>query len=464
MSMSTLSPGRDTIAIVGAGFSGTATAINILRERMPAKLSVLLVEQEPVAGRGLAYRFGDDNLLLNVPAGNMSALADEPDHFVAFCRDVDPAFNARSFVSRRLYGEYLQAALAEAERRNPGALQRVRGEVVAAMPEASGGGFRLVLASGAVIAADRVVLALGHFTSTPPAFVPAHLQGRVIGPWDFSRLDRIEPGEPVAILGSGHTAIDALFRLTSCDLTRKVFLLSRRGLLPHGHRFDPKPPAAAGFPPYLQGLAPTIRGYTRAVRLEVARREAAGGNWRDVVNELRPHSSSLWRGLSHAEQRRFTGKIVAYWDIHRHRLAPSAAQRLERLFAAGRVEQIAGRVTGVEEDAGKLRIRLRRRGGTDSTDLRVGAVVNCMGPSYDLSRITQPLLVQMREAGLVRPDALKLGLLVDERMRILDAREQPVPGLFYIGPMLRARFWEAIAVPELRVHARQLARDLTFAG
>jgi uncharacterized NAD(P)/FAD-binding protein YdhS len=38
-----------------------------------------------------------------------------------------------------------------------------------------------------------------------------------------------------------------------------------------------------------------------------------------------------------------------------------------------------------------------------------------------------------------------------------------VPGLFYIGPMLKARFWEAIAVPELRVHASQLAHQLTSA-
>jgi uncharacterized NAD(P)/FAD-binding protein YdhS len=106
---------KRTIAIIGAGYSGTLTAVNILRTSPPDNVRVVLVEQDSTPGRGLAYRFADDNHLLNVPAGNMSALADEPSHFVAYCRNVDPAFNTGSFISRRLYGEYLQYTLAEAE-------------------------------------------------------------------------------------------------------------------------------------------------------------------------------------------------------------------------------------------------------------------------------------------------------------------------------------------------------------
>lgn len=35
-----------------------------------------------------------------------------------------------------------------------------------------------------------------------------------------------------------------------------------------------------------------------------------------------------------------------------------------------------------------------------------------------------------------------------------------VKGLYYVGPWLRARNWEATAVPELREHARRLAERL----
>jgi uncharacterized NAD(P)/FAD-binding protein YdhS len=39
----------------------------------------------------------------------------------------------------------------------------------------------------------------------------------------------------------------------------------------------------------------------------------------------------------------------------------------------------------------------------------------------------------------------------------------PVDRLYYIGPWLRARDWEATAVPELREHAARLARRLCTA-
>ena len=42
----------------------------------------------------------------------------------------------------------------------------------------------------------------------------------------------------------------------------------------------------------------------------------------------------------------------------------------------------------------------------------------------------------------------------------IDRDGEGVPGLHYVGPMLRARYWEAIAVPELRRHTQTLARHL----
>jgi len=460
---------KRTIVIIGAGFSGTLTAVNLLRISQPDTLRVVLVEQGLTHGRGLAYRFGDDNHLLNVPAGNMSALADEPDHFVSYCQNIDPALNAKSFISRRLYGEYLQSTLAAAETLHPGILEKVTDEAIAVSPggapgvypAASGNALHVKLASGSSLEATQVVLALGHFPPKPPACVPEDLHQHIVNPWDFSKLDRLDPNKPVVILGTGHTAIDALFRLTSCNTTRKIFLLSRRGLLPHGHRSNPTPPPDSDYPAYLAGLHPTIRAYTRALRLESARRQATGGDWRDVINELRPHASRLWQGLPESERRRSLRNVVPYWDIHRHRLAPLATRRLANLLDSGQVERVAGQVIGLDVQGTNLHAQIKVRGNVQPRMLEAGALINCTGPNYDLSALSLPLVTQLREAGLIQQDRLKLGLLVDDDYQVIDAHNKPTPGLFYVGPMLKARYWEAIAVPELRQHTRQLARNLT---
>ncbi len=50
-----------------------------------------------------------------------------------------------------------------------------------------------------------------------------------------------------------------------------------------------------------------------------------------------------------------------------------------------------------------------------------------------------------------------------EDYAVIGAAGLPWPALRYLGPLLKARDWEATAVPELRVHARQLAEQLSLA-
>jgi uncharacterized NAD(P)/FAD-binding protein YdhS len=182
-----------------------------------------------------------------------------------------------------------------------------------------------------------------------------------------------------------------------------------------------------------------------------------GGDWRDVVNSLRPHTADIWQRLPLAERRRFLRQSVAYWDIHRHRLAPVAHLRLTQMQKSGQVEALAGYVQGYAADASGVTVTLRERGSARTRQIRVAKVVNCTGPNYDITRMHAPLIAQLRDEGYLKQDDLKLGFEVDGEYRVVDAQGHAADGLFYLGPMLKARYWEAIAVPELRGHARRLA-------
>ncbi|TDN95398.1 MULTISPECIES: FAD/NAD(P)-binding protein [Halomonas] len=451
-----------SIAVVGGGYSGVMTAVNLLSEGTEADTDVCLIEPRARAGRGLAYSIWDDSLLLNVPAGNMSALADDPAHFVNYCRELDPSLNGGSFVSRRLYGDYLEATLAQAVSVSPLSLRRIHGEVIAVHSGAKGGAFQLELADGATLAADRVVLAPGFLGPQRLPFAQA-LAGSpryIENPWDFRAMDAIPPGAPVAIIGTGHTAIDALFRLTSLDDGRPVHLISRHGLLPKAHRTLPQAPLSTGFPSYLENVPATALGLLRALRTEIKRRQRLGQNWRDVLNELRPYTSVLWQRWPLAERRRFLARLRPWWDVHRHRLAPVAAARLHAQLRSGCTQVLAGQITRMTPHAEGVVVSFRERASGALNTLQVAAVVNCTGPEYDIDRSRSVLIEQLRETGLIQADALRLGLEVDDHYRPIGREGEPLPGLFYVGPMLRARYWEAIAVPELRTHTRQVARQL----
>ncbi len=451
-----------TVVVIGAGFSGTMTAVHLMRGAA-RPLRVVLVEERARPGRGLAYHIRDDSMLLNVPAGNMSAFPDDPAHFTGFCRAIDPALNAGSFVSRRIYGDYLEHTLAEADATSSGWCERIRARAEFVRP--SDGGFTVGLSDGRSLHAAAVVLALGHQAARQPDGMAgiADYGISIANPWDFAAMDRIDPGASVAVLGTGHTAIDALFRLTSLSEERKVFLISRRGLLPagHGHGSQVAPasnvPPGTGFPDDLMRIPASARSLVRAVRQEIVRRVGAGDDWRDVINEMRPHLPAIWHRLPVPERRRLLTRVIPYWDVHRHRLAPLAHRRLRAMLETGQTEVIAGRVQHHAPGGTGIALDIRQRGTGRTRVIEVGAVVNCTGPEYDITRLQGALFTQLRDEGYVQPDALGIGMEVDPAYRPVGRAGAPTPGLFYVGPMLRANYWEAIAVPELRRHALDAA-------
>src|ERR1700680_3164424 len=68
------------VVIVGGGASGVLLACHLLRS-LSENIRVTLIERNPAIGRGIAYSTVDPAHLLNVRAANMSAFADDPDHF-----------------------------------------------------------------------------------------------------------------------------------------------------------------------------------------------------------------------------------------------------------------------------------------------------------------------------------------------------------------------------------------------
>lgn len=468
-------PTPSTVLIVGAGFSGTATAVQLLRGAQ-APLQVLLLNESGRMARGLAY--GTDSLdhVLNVPAGNMSALADDPENFLRYGRWVDARWHAGSFVPRRLYGAYLESLLAAAESAagpQGARLQRLVGRALRVLPPGSAHGdsrAQVQLEDGRTLAADHVVLAFGHVAPEHPL---TEAQRAVLGaaytadPWRQPLSERVQRSDRVLLVGAGLTALDMLISLDRAGHRGPVHMLSRRGLAPQPHRTQdaargrPAGPDTAAVQALLHQMGPGLRGQVRALRETVAAALAVGGDWRDWIAALRPHTRAWWQALSEADRRRFLRHLQPHWDNLRHRCAPAAHAVFERWRHEGRLTVEAGRLQSLQPAVqGGYTLTLRPRGGTALRERGIDHVVNCTSPSGRLSRSPSPLVAALLAAGLVQPDALELGLRVHDDGRVIGHNGTPATWLHYVGPLLKARDWEATAIPELRQHAAALAQRL----
>ncbi|HZU65186.1 MAG TPA: FAD/NAD(P)-binding protein [Novosphingobium sp.] len=433
------------IAIVGAGFSGTLLAINLLR--LGARVVLVERDREKLA-RGLAFGTRAPEHLLNVRAANMSAFPDDPGHFLRWM-GFSSQEQANRFAPRLTYGQYLREQLLAALAAAPGRFAIREEEALGIDWHADHAALRL--ASGQVIAARAVVLALGNFA---PARLPvlAGLAPPVLidNPWSAAVTQDLEGIDHVLLVGTGLTAVDVALSLEKAGYRGRITALSRRGLAPRAHAAEG--PVVGAVP------RPEARG---SWLLRQLRRRAGHVGWRHAVDELRAHTQSLWRQHDAAAQARFLRHLRPWWDVHRHRLAPPVAEVIDRLRADGRLDFVAGRLLGAEPRGDGAHVRWQPRGGGPERQLDVGRVVLCTGPEGDITRSDHPLLRALVAEGRARADVHRLGLDVDHTGSVLDAQGRRQPHLYAVGPVTKGEAWEIIAVPDIRRQVWHLARMLS---
>ncbi len=444
-----MSVGR--IAIVGAGLSGTLTTVQLLR-RAARPIEIVLIESRPTMGRGAAYGTTSIHHLLNVPAGRMSALPDDATHFLNWARRRDPGIDAKSFVPRLVYGDYLGELLSESESaaRAGVRLTRVRERVWSVD---AGPPVELRLAGGAAIGADLIVFALGNFPPTGIAAAERDLgddRRYIRDPWTGAELPVIGRDAGVMLIGTGLTAIDMVAGLDASGHRGSITAVSRHGLLPAVH-------ADVGAAGIDIGIRAGVAVQKVLRRLRQASRTQP---WRQLVDGLRGETSAIWQSWSRPDRARFLRHVRQYWEVHRHRIAPDVGASVSRLIAERRLTIVAGSLARFRANGGQIEAEVRRRGQGDTTLLRAAYVLNCTGPSCDYGRIDDPLVRSMLAGGIARPDELRLGLETADDGGLIGTDGRASARFFTLGPPSKPRLWETTAAPEIRVQAVSLAERL----
>jgi len=385
----------------------------------------------------------------------MSAYEDDPGHFVEFLLRHAPEFQLDSdigsqFVPRRQYGRYLCHTLQALPR--IGSLHHLQDR---ALDIEQDQGALIRLASGRSIRADHVVLAVGNAPRELPGIFT---QTRILiaNAWDYAAVAAITPTQDVAVIGSGLSMVDAVLTLAQRGHQGKIQVLSRHGLMPLPHA---EPGPHSGEAAHLLGL--DVRGQASAIRAQVRAAVASGEHWQWTFDRLRPHGEALWTSLSHAQQRRFLRHLVRFWDIHRHRIAPSVHAKLEALQTQGQLQVIAGCVLAVEAtDHAAARIRYRPRHSGDTQALTASWIVNATGIQTNIDLRPDPLMQALRARGSVSPGPHGIGIASEGVGIVLDRHGQPQQGRYVIGALRIGNLWESVAIPELRMQATRVAQDI----
>jgi uncharacterized NAD(P)/FAD-binding protein YdhS len=445
------------IAIIGFGFGGLMVLANLVRAAK-APMHVTIVAPD-ARGIGLAYGTHNPLHLLNVPARNMSAFAHDNAHFIHWLQSPEaaawlPALERTSlpgeadFAPRMLYGHYLSHVLeatVTTAAHHAVTIEWVHGIATGIAPE--GDGWRID-AGGQQVIADRVVIATGN--EVKPIF-PALVHPAIIeNPWLLTQEDAESFGtRPLVMIGTGLTSVDIVLTLRRMGYAGTVHAISRNGMLPLPHRPDT---GSCRIDTDALFAQPNLLALLRFVRAAIRAHERQGGDWRAVIDALRPHAIRLWQQLSAADQRSFIRRLATLWNSHRHRMAPDIAAIMAQEITAGKLRLGASHHFHPSAESGELKMAVQwLHGGSDV--FAPAAILNCTGPELNWSRSVQPLLHDLLRGGHVAAHPTGVGVVADGEYRIGNH-------LYAIGNPMTGQFWESTAVPELRQQAAAVGEAL----
>ena len=440
---------------MGAGADGILLAVNLIKHAADVEpLEINLIEKNEKFGRGVAYSTECDFHLLNVPAGKMGAFPDGVEHFYQWLKNKNYVVEPNDFVSRRIYGEYLQNVFAEtaAQKSESVKINLIKNEAVDVFFENDSA--TVLLDSGETVLSDKIVLAFGNFLPPPVRtknrdYLKA--QKYFPNPWDWGIFEKIGKNENVLVIGTGLTGIDVILSFYHREHAGKIFTVSNHGLLPAVHK------AAEPYPAFSAELAGEnkVLNLQKTIRKHIEKAESSGGDWRAVIDSLRPVTQEIWLRLSLAEKRKFMRHLRRRWDVARHRMPPICARILGEMRDAGKLEIRRGKIVEINFNENKFEV-VHGAGNR----LEVDAVINCTGSECNFERVDIPLVKNLVGKGFVKPDGLFLGLEATPEGKIVDKNGAISEKLFTFSTALRGILWETTAMPEIRAQAKNLAIQL----
>jgi uncharacterized NAD(P)/FAD-binding protein YdhS len=447
------------IAIIGGGAAGAAVFGEILQRQRACTIHWIVGASTP--GRGVAYSTDDDRHLLNVRADKMGLFLHQPDDFLAHASGELDGVSGSDFLPRRLFGDFVQAqveALILAARQQ-GQSVEIHAANAVDLARALDGRYRIALHDGRNVEVDSAVLALG---ALPPRALgcvtpKARLSGAYrLDPWNLA--GGTQTPRRVIVIGTGLTAVDTLLTASTRWPGAQLVAVSRHGLLPRVHARE----ALAAYPDQ-QALnddlltTRSIPQIMRKVRLAIA---ANGGEWRSIIDGMRPINSLLWQGFNTRQRWQFLRHARWIWESARHRLPPASHDAIAQLREEGRLQIFAARVLAVDDGA-PLRMTVREREWQLDKTLESDLVIQATGLDTACAYTEDPLISRLLEQGMAAPDLLQLGIGTEVDGQIRDRDGNAQPGLYAIGSLLRGSLWECTAMPEIRKAAHGVANRLT---
>lgn len=455
------------IGIIGGGFTGTMTAVQLI-DKSTEPCEIILINERETLNKGIAYNPYSDKHLLNVIAGKMSAYPDNPDHFLEWImqkedfKNNDKTLIANSFLPRLLYGEYLCEIWEEAKKIAEAKQLKltVLNSFVVDL-DVSDHAVDLWLDNNLKLNIDHCVIATGNHIASNPNIENMDFYKSTNyfqNPWKIESVKNTNKNLPVLIIGNGLTMVDTVLGLLEQGFKGEIYSISPHGfnILPHRHN-------GLKYSKLVEDLRDDMSIYelVNLVNKHIKTIREYGVSAETVIDSLRPHTQRIWQSFSDKEKELFMSRLRHLWGVARHRIPLHSHDKIQQLRIDGKLHINSGKIIDIIDSNESIIVQYFDKKEHELKEINVSRIINCTGPATDLMSLDKSFLKNCLLKGVLTQDKLKLGIKANtETFQIISSDGKTHTNLYTIGSNLKGELWESTAVNELREQAEKLAERL----
>lgn len=473
---------KQQIVIVGGGAAGVsmmAQLVDSLIKQHMHDITIYLVEKNTVIGPGLPYSTREKDHILNLNASIMSPFPDQPEAFSQWLTQFPEKWSSNysehdvlgnPFPPRYLYGLYLRDLafqVVEKASIHHIRIQMTTGVEVIDLADSGKNKLFITLSDNQRLLADQVILCVGHLPSS--LYRQFKQYPRYIdSPWNAA-YKQIAPGDPVILIGSRLTAIDAALALVANGHRGKIHLASRSGLLPtvlgpitpyqrqvltleklhelslKGERllsleevlrlFWLELELATGKPINLTVFPDPALSAEQWLSNEITAAEAGPRGWQCVLMSVYTIIPEIWQLLKQQDKGIFLDYFYGLFITYLAAFPPQNARKILCLLQSGQLEVHAG-LHAINYDH-----TTQCYHAVFNTDtISAPWVMNATGPGYEVTHSDSQLFEAMLNRGIICPHELG-GIQLDFRtLRVKDTHGKTSLPIFAVGELTRGEY------------------------
>ena len=439
---------KKRIAIIGTGVAGTSLVkFFVSDERFNENYEIDLYDGKKTMGRGYAYQHDDENLIVNLPAELMSLTSDQGDYIKWLESN---KYEAESYTSRSLYGEYIHSTLMNFVHRHQN-INTVESFVEDISFE-NDENIYTVYTDSAVSKYDAIFLTNGEMSYSDPYELKGE-KNFIYNPYPIEDVLKNVKGR-IGIIGSGLSAIDC-FRYLLKNGHSKVTVLSRSGELPsvRGTYYDLSGEYFSiehAMSDKNQGLIPLDRIvdlFRKELRVHGIQEELLTrktdrpeidlkfdlehpdevGKIQYLISSLEDTFKVLYKYLSRKDKTRFMEEYHELIQSNHSPMPPHGAKQILEWIDKGRLEFLDDMESVEVNDEFLV-------GFEDKNQEPFDVLINATGPVSDIRKDNTLLIKNLYNRMLVEPDEFG-GLLIDKYHRVISPRYGTMHNFYTIGAL-----------------------------